>query len=189
MGVTMLLLFIGSIIATTIAAAALILTIGIVQERRDFKFETGSTEVTAIGLEVVNIYARGNVSAQTINDFEILLRLRQGSNPFLLSTLKLTLSSGNFKSSASLNERISGNECIFSSLSHGGEYCIQKTIGEQNHVLNENELVTIRYRLNNQDAIRSNQRFNIALQPRQGSVISFNLNSPENIVSTSIRLK
>jgi hypothetical protein len=33
-------------------------------------------------LDVVNIYAAGNTSTQTINEFEIMIRLRAGSRLF-----------------------------------------------------------------------------------------------------------
>lgn len=188
MGVGMLLLFISSIIASTIAAGVLITTTGILQERA-LRVEEEARERLISGIDIVSIYASGNVTSQTLNELEIMIRLRSGSRPIQMNTLGFSFLSRDLTFSARLNETLSGDNCTFQNLNTETQFCMEKIFGEDNTILDEGNLAILRYHLQPENALVPEQSFDLAIQPKIGNLIVLELKAPDMVLSSKIRLR
>lgn len=188
MGVGMLMLFIASIIASTVAAGVLITTTGILQERA-LRVEEVARERLISGLDVVSIYANGNTTSQTINELEFTTRLRAGSRPLQIGTMGFSFISGDLTFSAELNENKTGDACSFSNLDAQTEYCMEKLFGDNNSILDEGDLVILKYKLNESNSLETEQSFEISLQPKVGNLVVLELKAPDMVLTSKIRLR
>jgi archaellin len=83
MGIGTLIIFIATILVAAVAAGVLISTSGILQQRALITGQEARKKITN-SIEVISILAQGNKSEETLNNFEILVRLDAGSDPIQL---------------------------------------------------------------------------------------------------------
>lgn len=80
MGIGTLIIFIATILVAAVAAGVLISTSGVLQQRALITGQEARKKITN-AIEVVSIVAYGNKSDETLNNFEVMLRLDAGSDP------------------------------------------------------------------------------------------------------------
>lgn len=101
MGIGTLIIFIATILVAAVAAAVLISTSNVLQQR---SLLVGSEARKAItdAVEVVSILAASDATTETFNNFEVLVRLSPGSDPLQMRTFNLQFISQNFDEAADL---------------------------------------------------------------------------------------
>lgn len=80
MGIGTLIIFIATILVAAVAAGVLISTSGVLQQRALITGQEARKKITN-AIEVVSIVAYGNKTDETLNNFEVMLRLDAGSDP------------------------------------------------------------------------------------------------------------
>ena len=80
MGIGTLIIFIATILVAAVAAGVLISTSGILQQRALITGQEARKKITN-SIEVISILAQGNKTEESLNNFEILIRLDAGSDP------------------------------------------------------------------------------------------------------------
>jgi archaellin len=90
MAIGTLIIFIAMILISAIVAGFLIGTTGILQQRSAMVAKETESRLTS-GVEVLNYYVRANVSAETVNHYTILVRLKAGSDPLNIKYVSLVL--------------------------------------------------------------------------------------------------
>lgn len=183
----MLLIFIASIVASAIAAAVMITSTNIIQDRAT-EVQSQAVEGLISGLEIATLYAEGDTEQETLDRFEMIIRPRAGSRPIQLNTMGLTFISGEVSTTAYINEGISGEDCSFENLNSQEEFCIQKIFGEDNTVLESGDMIRLLYRLDSENALETETRFDLIFQLRVGSPLIMSLTTPDMVLSSKIRL-
>lgn len=89
MGVSTLIIFISAILTSAVAAAVIVRTVGILQER-SFTVTTEIRDRLVTALDVVSVSGYADTENQTMWGFDILVRTRSGSYPYSLLTAGLT---------------------------------------------------------------------------------------------------
>lgn len=186
-GVGMLLIFIASIVASAIAAAVLISSTNVIQDRA-IQVQTDALEGLVSGIEIASLYAEGDTENQTITGFEFIIRPRAGSRPIQLETMGLIFISGNITSTAYINSTLSGDNCTFNALSSQSEFCIDKVFGEDNTVLESGDLIRLLFKLDEGNHLGTEVPFDVIFQLRIGSPLSMVLRTPDMILSSKIRM-
>ncbi|MEM4260635.1 MAG: archaellin/type IV pilin N-terminal domain-containing protein [Candidatus Woesearchaeota archaeon] len=96
-----LIIMIALIVIAAISAAVILKNSGILSQRAVTVSEQ-SRERLITGIEIISFSGTANISAETINNMELLVRLRAGSLPIQLKNLKILYSSEDVSLSASL---------------------------------------------------------------------------------------
>lgn len=101
MGIGTLIIFIATILVAAVAAAVLISTSNVLQQRSLLVGQEARKAITD-AVEVVSILAASDSSTETFNDFEILVRLSPGSDPLQMRTFNIEYISPDFDQAAIL---------------------------------------------------------------------------------------
>jgi archaellin len=80
MGIGTLIIFIATILVAAVAAGVLISTSGVLQQRALITGQEARKKITN-AIEIIQILAYGNKTDETLNNFEVLIRLDAGSDP------------------------------------------------------------------------------------------------------------
>ncbi len=89
MGIGTLIIFIATILVAAVAAGVLISTSGILQQRALITGEEARKKITN-SIEIISILARGNATDESLNDYEVLIRLDAGSDPIQMKKFDMT---------------------------------------------------------------------------------------------------
>lgn len=101
MGIGTLIIFIATILVAAVAAAVLISTSNVLQQRSLLVGQEARKSITD-GIEVISIMTSSNVSTETFNDFEILVRLSPGSDALQMRKFNLQYTGPDHDSAAVL---------------------------------------------------------------------------------------
>jgi archaellin len=190
MGVGMLLIFVSTILVSAVAAGVLIRATGLMQESA---LEVASQTQTRLisGLQVYAVYGYGNSTTENIYGLEFLMRLRAGSPPLQMDTAGLSYVSGDFSFGAQLNQTLSTTEdaCTLANLTPEDEYCFTDRLGNQDTILEQGEIFTVRYLLGNASQLNPEEQFEVTFQPNRGSLETLELTTPDLILDSKIRLR
>ncbi|MGM5482031.1 MAG: archaellin/type IV pilin N-terminal domain-containing protein [Nanobdellota archaeon] len=102
MGIGTLIIFIATILVAAVAAGVLISTSGVLQQRALITGQEARKKITN-AVEIISITAYGDKSDESINNFEILLRLDAGSDPLQMKYFDLSFIGPNQHSSGKLS--------------------------------------------------------------------------------------
>lgn len=188
MGIGMLIIFIATLLISATAAGVLITATNLL-EQRALTVEQSVRERLVSGIDIVSVYVDGDVQAGTVDRFEFLIRTRAGSLPIQWRTLSLSFITDDLSLSANFNESISGDDCSFDNLLAEEYFCVEYLLGDGDTVLQEGELHMLRYRLNESNALSSEQLFDFIFQPKTGDYSILELRVPEIILRQKIRLR
>lgn len=89
MGIGTLIIFIATILVAAVAAGVLISTSGVLQQRALITGQEARKKITN-AVEIISITAYGNKTDESLNNFEILLRLDAGSDPLQMKNFDLS---------------------------------------------------------------------------------------------------
>ncbi len=89
MGIGTLIIFIATILVAAVAAGVLISTSGVLQQRALITGQEARKKITN-SIEIISIIARGNKTDESLNDFEILVRLDAGSDPIQMKKFDMS---------------------------------------------------------------------------------------------------
>jgi archaellin len=89
MGIGTLIIFIATILVAAVAAGVLISTSGILQQRALITGQEARKKITN-SVEIISIIAYGNKTDESLNDFEVLMRLDAGSDPIQMKGFDLS---------------------------------------------------------------------------------------------------
>jgi len=89
MGIGTLIIFIATILVAAVAAGVLISTSGVLQQRALITGQEARKKITN-SIEIISITARGNKTDESLNNFEVLIRLDAGSDPIQMKKFDLT---------------------------------------------------------------------------------------------------
>ncbi len=101
MGIGTLIIFIATILVAAVAAAVLISTSNVLQQRSLIVGQEARKAVTN-AVEVISIMAASDSVTETFNNFEILVRLSPGSDPLQMRKFNIEYISPNFDQAADL---------------------------------------------------------------------------------------
>jgi len=101
MGIGTLIIFIATILVAAVAAGVLISTSGVLQQRALITGTEARKKITN-SLEVISILAEGDTSAETVNNFEIYVRLDAGSDPIQMRLFDIQAISENWDNAGPL---------------------------------------------------------------------------------------
>lgn len=188
MGVGMLLIFIASIVSSAIGAALLITSTNVIRDRAE-RVQLEVTEGLITGFEVITFYAHSNTSTMTINDFELIMRLRAGSRPIEMDTVGLTFISGDTTATAYINKNLSGDDCNFDNLASEEDFCIMKIFGENNSLMESGDMIILKYKLNDVHALGTETDFDLIFQLRTGAPLIMQMQTPDMLLSRKLRLR
>ncbi|MBN1274796.1 hypothetical protein JXA12_00680 [Candidatus Woesearchaeota archaeon] len=101
MGIGTLIIFIATILVAAVAAAVLISTSNVLQQRSLLVGQEARKAITD-AVEVVSILSASDTTTETFNNFEILVRLSPGSDPLQMRKFNIQYISTNFDQAAEL---------------------------------------------------------------------------------------
>jgi archaellin len=101
MGIGTLIIFIATILVAAVAAGVLISTSGILQQRALITGQEARKKITN-SVEIVSIVAYGNKTDESLNNFEVLVRLDAGSDPIQMKGFDLSWIGPNHDAAANL---------------------------------------------------------------------------------------
>jgi len=101
MGIGTLIIFIATILVAAVAAGVLISTSGILQQRALITGGEARKKITN-SVEVISIIAHGNKTDESLNNFEILVRLDAGSDPLQMKNFDLSWIGPEYDAAANL---------------------------------------------------------------------------------------
>jgi len=96
-----LIILIAVVVIAALAAGVIVRQSGVLSQRAVTVSEQ-SRERLVTGLEVISVSGTANISAEKLNDFEVLVRLKAGSLPVQLKNLKILYTTQDVAMSASL---------------------------------------------------------------------------------------
>lgn len=109
MGIGTLIIFIATILVAAVAAAVLISTSNVLQQRSLLVGQEARKTITD-GVDVFSITAQSNATTEKFNNYEILLRLSPGSDPLQLRKFDVEMLTNKLHSTAMLNYPGDDNE-------------------------------------------------------------------------------
>ena len=187
MGVGVLLIFIATILVSAIAAGVLIRTSGAIGQK-SIEVEKVSRERLTTGYDVVKIVGYANVTPGTIQEFEVLVRLKAGSSPVDFGETYITFVANDLNARLQLsNTSAGGVNCSFGNLTPETEFCYEPLFGNTNTKLEEEELVYLRFKVNDTNAVEPNDDAEIQLIPKVGELTLLSLRIP-SIKQTKVDL-
>ncbi len=101
MGIGTLIIFIATILVAAVAAGVLISTSGVLQQRALITGQEARKKITN-AIEIISILAHGNTSDESLNNFEMLVRLDAGSDPIQMKKFDLQYIGPSFDTAADL---------------------------------------------------------------------------------------
>lgn len=101
MGIGTLIIFIATILVAAVAAAVLISTSNVLQQRSLLVGQEARKSITD-AVEVVSILAASDSSTETFNNYEVLVRLSPGSDPLQMRNFNLQYIAPDFDMAADL---------------------------------------------------------------------------------------
>lgn len=104
MGIGTLIIFIATILVAAVAAGVLISTSGVLQQRALLAGTEARKRITN-SIEVISVLAAGNSTAETMNNFEVYIRLQPGSDPIQLRKFDIQMITQTWDESASLQHK------------------------------------------------------------------------------------
>jgi archaellin len=102
MGIGTLIIFIATILVAAVAAAVIISTSNVLQQRSLLVGQEARKSITD-AIEVVSILAASDSTTETFNNYEILVRLSPGSDPLQMRNFNLQYIAPNFDMAADLH--------------------------------------------------------------------------------------
>ncbi len=109
MGIGTLIIFIATILVAAVAAAVLISTSNVLQQRSLLVGQEARKSITD-GVDVFSIMAASNYTSETFNDYEVLMRLSSGSDPLQMRNFDVEMLSNKLHTAAELYYPKEGNE-------------------------------------------------------------------------------
>ncbi len=100
-GVSTLIIFISSILTAAVAAAVIVRTVGVLQER-SYTVTTEIKDRLVTALDVITVTGYANTSQQTMSQFELMVRTRAGSYAYSLGSMGLSFVNDKISMSARL---------------------------------------------------------------------------------------
>lgn len=189
MGIGMLIIFISTILVAAVAAGVLIRTTGLLQQRA-LLVEEATRQRLVNGLQIISVIGYANLSSETLSKIELLTRLRAGSTPVRMADVGLTFVSGDFAIGANLNTSISGNSsCTFDALTSENEFCFEPRLGDSDLILEADELIIIRFKLNESHALDPKDEFEMSLMAGSGAIEVLELKTPDVILRNLVRIR
>lgn len=188
MGIGTLIIFITTIIVSAMAAGIIINSTGLLKESA-MKVENAALAQLVTGIDIVNVYAMGNITSQTLNEFELIGRLRPGSDAIQMNQVGLSFTGPNITSSAFLNESKLNNKCTFDNLTPETEFCMVNLFGGNSSVIQEGDLFIIRYKLKEADSLPVRTNFEVSIQPRSGASETLELTTPNLVLAKKVKLR
>jgi len=101
MGIGTLIIFIATILVAAVAAGVLISTSGILQQKALITGQEARKQITN-GVNIISILAHGNKTDESLNNFEMLIRLSAGSDSLQMKKFDLTWIGPTYDAAASL---------------------------------------------------------------------------------------
>ncbi|MCB9358852.1 hypothetical protein H6503_02890 [Candidatus Woesearchaeota archaeon] len=188
MGIGMLLIFIATVVISGMAAGVLITATGVLQQRA-LSVEQSTRNRLVSGIEVFSVFTNGNTTSETISEFEFHTWLRPGSLPIQFRTVGFAFITEDLSLGPQLNTSLIGENCTFENLTAQTEYCIEPRIGDENTVLEEGEIMVVKFKLNTSNAIGTEKDISIIFQPKSGTKESLELRTPEIVLSNKVKLR
>lgn len=188
MGVGMIFIFIATVLASAIASAVLISSTESIEERA-YQVQEDATERLLTGFEVISVYASGDMEEETINEFEIILRLRAGSKPIDFTKTGFSFISGNLSLAASYNDTLGNENCTFGNLDSDSEFCVAQHFETEPSLMVEGDMASLKYRIDESDSLGTEDDLMITIQTPKGMAQVLELSIPDMILSTKIKLR
>ena len=101
MGVSTLIIFISAVLTSAVAAAVIVRTVGILQER-SFTVTTEVRDRLVTALDIISVSGYANTTSQRMYGIDALVRTRAGSYSYSLATAGLTFVNEKISVSAQL---------------------------------------------------------------------------------------
>ena len=101
MGIGTLIIFIATILVAAVAAGVLISTSGVLQQRALITGQEARKKITN-SIEIISIVAHGNRTDESLNNFEVLVRLDAGSDPIQMKKFDVSYIGPDHDAAASL---------------------------------------------------------------------------------------
>lgn len=178
MGVGVLLIFISTILVAAIAAGVLIRTSGAIGQKA-VEVEKVSRERLTTGFEFVKVNSEANETAGTIENFELLVRLKAGSSPIDFEETVVILDTEDISVTLELaNSTVWSSNCTYTNLVAQTEFCFDPLFGNTNGKLEVEELVYMRFKTNVTNAVEPNDDLEIQIIPKVGELSSINIRVP-----------
>ena len=136
------------------------------------------------------IDAYANTTAETCFVFEIMMRLSSCSNDIDYNNLTFTVFTEHRTYIGAYNSSKNGINYTFSNVVTQSDYCIEFKFGNTNIVLEDDELVILRWRFNSTNVLHTNKDFAISFIPAEGAYVNLELETPKvlNRQLTHIRI-
>ncbi|MEM4260637.1 MAG: hypothetical protein QXG00_05355 [Candidatus Woesearchaeota archaeon] len=171
MGVGVLLIFIATILTSAIAAGVLIRTSGLLQSKT-IEVERTTRERITSGLEFVQVIGYANTTAGTIQDIEILARLKAGSSPVKLEDTYITYTVNEIALKLEVNTTLGGSDCSFENITAETGYCYEPLFGNENAIIDVEETLYLRFKLNSTHAMLPQDYVELQFVPKIGDPTS-----------------
>ncbi|MFW6378612.1 MAG: hypothetical protein ACOCZV_01175 [Nanoarchaeota archaeon] len=184
----MIFIFIATVLASAIASAVLISSTESIEERA-YQVQEDATERLLTGFEVISVYASGDMEEETINEFEIILRLRAGSKPIDFTKTGFSFISGNLSLAASYNDTLGNENCTFGNLDSDSEFCVAQHFETEPSLMVEGDMASLKYRIDESDSLGTEDDLMITIQTPKGMAQVLELSIPDMILSTKIKLR
>jgi len=179
MGIGALIIFIALILIAAVAAAVLILTAGSLQQK---SLSTGgqAEEGVSTGAELMSVMATDATSGNTVEDFEVLLRLQSGSQTINLNTTVVIFDTV----STSQNMEYSGGTSY--NTTHYGVSYLKKSLNYLPGYLSTGDIIKIEFA----SAINVTESSKITLKiiPRVGQPIVKKIPTPDVMTDKRISI-
>ncbi|MDD9953775.1 MAG: flagellin [Candidatus Woesearchaeota archaeon] len=188
MGIGMLIIFIATVLVSAVAAGVLIKSTGLLQQKA-LIVEESTRERLVNGVEVFAVFGTGNVSNESIAEFEFLTRVKPGSTPVQMKNLGISFVSGSLAFSAELNDSMIGDSCTFSSLIAETQFCFDNRLGNNDTIFEEGELFAIKYKINASNALPTETDFEVTFLPKNGALEVQLLRTPQLVLQSKIRIR
>ena len=184
MGIGTLIILIAMILVSAVAAGVIINSATQLQGKAQIVGNVVQNRLVT-GVEAVKIMGYTDPTMTKVDSIEILGRLRAGSPSINLRDLSIILSSANFTVSP-VYTRL--DQCSFSALQPESEYCHKTLIGNNDTVIEPQEMVSIRFKLEGANRLETNQKVSFSLVAPKGDVIELQRTVPSLVGSQRVEI-
>ena len=188
MGVGMIFIFIATVLASAIASAVLISSTESIEERA-YEVQESATERLLTGFEIISVYGSGNMTNETISEFEIILRLRSGSKPIDFTKTGFSFISGDLSIASAYNDSLANDNCTFENLPSENDFCVNKHFDTEAAIMTDGDMASLKYKLNTDHALNTEEDFTITIQTPKGRAQVLELSVPDMILASKIKLR
>ncbi|MFP4195377.1 MAG: hypothetical protein ACLFSN_01270 [Candidatus Woesearchaeota archaeon] len=188
MGVGMIFIFIATVLASAIAAAVLITSTESIQEKA-YSVQESATERLLTGFEIISVYGSGDMVNETLNEFEIILRLRSGSSPINFDKTGFSFIAGNLSLSGEYNKSLGNDNCSYSNLPAETDFCVDQHFGTKPDIMRGGDMASVRYKLEDDHALGTETDFIITMQTPKGRSQVTELTVPDMILASKVKLR